>query len=506
MKKQFTLISAALLLSATATIGQNVYIPDAAFKSYLVGNNSINTSMDSEIQVSEAAAFTGEINCGYNGSITDLTGIEAFTNLNSLSFDYCSVTSLDISQNQALEYLSCKGNQLTGLNMSNQAGLRRLWCSDNQLTSLTLSPQTASTLDLLEFENNYVTGSLDLTGYTALDILKCTNNQLSGLLIDCPILSQLYCGQNNLTSLDVSACTELYNFYCPQNQLTSLTVGGSDFFATFDCSSNSLTTLDFSSCPNLSRLGCNFNQLTSLNISTCTQLTRLECAVNYLTALDLTNIPLHYLQCQDNQITSLDLSSCDLYEFSCRTNQLTSIDVSAQTYMSVFYCRDNQLTSLDISANHSIYSFNCYGNQLTSLNIANGNNTNFDQYFFANNNPNLTCITVDDANWAATNWTSGNGIIDSWATFSENCALVGIEEQEAGWSVYPNPSNGLFTVNLNTVANCTIEVFDPLGKLVFTETTRASNTTIDLQNHPAGIYTVCVAEGENVVRTKVVKQ
>ena len=35
--------------------GQNVNIPDANFKAYLVGESDINTNGDSEIQVSEAA-------------------------------------------------------------------------------------------------------------------------------------------------------------------------------------------------------------------------------------------------------------------------------------------------------------------------------------------------------------------------------------------------------------------------------------------------------------------
>ena len=42
---------------------QNVNIPDANFKAYLVGNTSINTNGDAEIQVSEATAFNGEIDC-----------------------------------------------------------------------------------------------------------------------------------------------------------------------------------------------------------------------------------------------------------------------------------------------------------------------------------------------------------------------------------------------------------------------------------------------------------
>ena len=41
--------------------GQNVNIPDANFKAYLVGNSAINTNGDSEIQVSEATAFNGAI-------------------------------------------------------------------------------------------------------------------------------------------------------------------------------------------------------------------------------------------------------------------------------------------------------------------------------------------------------------------------------------------------------------------------------------------------------------
>ena len=73
-----------LTLIISATIGivhaQNVNIPDAIFKAVLVGNSAINTNGDTEIQVSEAAAFGGTIFCASLG-ISDLTGIEAFTAL-----------------------------------------------------------------------------------------------------------------------------------------------------------------------------------------------------------------------------------------------------------------------------------------------------------------------------------------------------------------------------------------------------------------------------------------
>ena len=44
-----------LFCLAMVGFGQNVNIPDANFKAYLVGNTAINTNGDAEIQVSEAA-------------------------------------------------------------------------------------------------------------------------------------------------------------------------------------------------------------------------------------------------------------------------------------------------------------------------------------------------------------------------------------------------------------------------------------------------------------------
>jgi hypothetical protein len=82
--------------------GQNVNIPDANFKAYLVGNTAINTNGDTEIQVSEANAFGGDIQC-QSLNISDLTGIEAFS---ALTFLHCysnPLTSLDVSNIIALE-------------------------------------------------------------------------------------------------------------------------------------------------------------------------------------------------------------------------------------------------------------------------------------------------------------------------------------------------------------------------------------------------------------------
>jgi Leucine-rich repeat (LRR) protein len=184
-----------LLLLPTLGFGQNVNIPDANFKAYLVGYSAINTNGDTEIQVSEASAFNGEIYCvGLN--ISNLTGIEAFTALTGLSCGDNQLTSLDLSKNTALTGLSCSRNQLTSLNISKNtaSNLNHLLCDDNQLTSLNLSG--ASYLLKLKCHQNQLT-SLDLSKNTALTWLDCFGNQLTSLdLSKNTALTDLGCYDN----------------------------------------------------------------------------------------------------------------------------------------------------------------------------------------------------------------------------------------------------------------------------------------------------------------------
>ena len=123
---------------SVSLFSQNVYIPDANFKNYLVNNPEINTNGDTEIQVSEASSFIGEIDCG-GFNISDLTGIEAFTALTYLDCGGNQLTSLDVSQNTALNTLFCYSNQLTSLNVTQNMALESLECDNNQLTSLDVS-------------------------------------------------------------------------------------------------------------------------------------------------------------------------------------------------------------------------------------------------------------------------------------------------------------------------------------------------------------------------------
>jgi hypothetical protein len=217
-KKQNNMKKLLLVLLALPLIGfgQNVNIPDANFKAYLVGNTAINTNGDTEIQVSEATAFNGGIYC-QSMSISNLTGIEAFTALTWLECSYNQLDSLDVSQNTALTTLWCFNNQLTSLNVSQNTALHTLFCYNNQLTSLDVSQNTALT-EFICYNNNLT--SLDVSQNTAL--------------------TELYCGVNQLTSLNVSLNTALTWLSCYDNQLSSLNVrnGNNTNFVYFSATNN----------------------------------------------------------------------------------------------------------------------------------------------------------------------------------------------------------------------------------------------------------------------------
>ncbi len=215
--------------------------------------------------------------------------------------------------------------------------------------------------------------SLDVSGCTALTWLNCSNNQLTSLDVSgCTALTTLYCGENQLTSLDLSGCTALATFECYNNQLTSLDVSGCTSLTSLTCYENQLTSLNVSGCTALTYLWCSKNQLTSLDVSDCVALTKLKCWVNQLTSLDVSDCTaLTTLFCYHNQLTSLDVSGCSaLVWLSCSSNPLTSLDASGCTALTTLYCSCTQLTSLNVLGCTALTELCCEGSQLTNLDVS----------------------------------------------------------------------------------------------------------------------------------------
>ena len=126
----------------------SIYNPSGSYQIAIDVNN------DGEIDVAEALqvyylSISGQ-------SISDLTGLEYFSNLRWLGATY---------------------NQITQISLATLTNLQSLFISNNQLNNI------------------------DLTGLMDLNIFTCDNNQITSLdFSEKPNLKRVYCGHNQLTS------------------------------------------------------------------------------------------------------------------------------------------------------------------------------------------------------------------------------------------------------------------------------------------------------------------
>ena len=158
-------------------LGQNVCIPDANFKAYLLGNFDINMNGDTTISVNEAALYSGYVDC-FGLGISDFTGIEAFTSVTGIFCSANQLTSLDVSQNTNLELLHCAYNEIETLDISNNPELTVVYAPGNQLT--VLNTFHANALLHLDCSWNFLQ-SLDVSNNKNLKELDCQMNQLTCL-------------------------------------------------------------------------------------------------------------------------------------------------------------------------------------------------------------------------------------------------------------------------------------------------------------------------------------
>ena len=205
-------------------------------------------------------------------------------------------------------------------------------------------------------------------------VKKFDTNQDSSLSdTEIAAVKKINCSNKGITNLKgIEYFTSLNILWCTDNQLTALDVSENTALTKLNCCFNKLTSLDVSKNTALTILECNANRLTSLDVSKNTALTELNCSINKLTALDVSkNTALTELYCNDNQLTSLDVSkNTALTKLNCSINKLTALDVSKNMALTELYCNDNQLTSLDLSNTNIMNDPNC-GNNIYQIVVDN---------------------------------------------------------------------------------------------------------------------------------------
>lgn len=75
------------------------------------------------------------------------------------------------------------------------------------------------------------------------------------------------------------------------------------------------------------------------------------------------------------------------------------------------------------------------------------------------------------------------------------------------FSIFPNPNNGSFTINVGSFENVTIEVYNISGQLILKETVLKSITPINLKENSKGIYFIKIkTDNKAIIVSKIVCQ
>lgn len=326
------------------TLDNTVHFTDMVLSRRLLEMTEPKIDADGDGKITfEEAAVVKELNLGFSEKpesskdcITDITGLEYFTSLETLNLKYNTVSDAKpIEGISTLQVLILGENPISSINLDKLGELTDLRLYGTNISEIDLSKTPK--LESLYLQRTKVS-KVDLTPLQSLD---------QALINNCSNLSEIKA--SNLPSL-----TRL------------------------DAVEGNLTSFEISDCPSLRDLHLNSNKLTSIKLNNLAMLMRLNVYDNQLTSIDVSNLP--FLMW--------------LFVFD---NQLTSIDLSANVMLKEFRASNNPLTEVNLSTNVNLGSLELENmSKMKTLNIKNGHYDEWDsEYFIVDGNTALEKVITD---------------------------------------------------------------------------------------------------------------
>lgn len=325
------------------TLDNTIHFADKVLERRLLAMTEpkIDADGDGKITFEEAAAVK-ELQLGFDlkpestvDCVTDITGLEYFTSLETLSLKFNKVSDIKpIEGISTLKVLILGENPISSINLDKLGELTdlRLYGTDISDIDLTKTPK----LESLYLQRTNVS-KVDLTPLQSLD---------QALLNKCSSLTELKASNlPSLTRIDAIECN--------------------------------LKSFEISDCPSLRELHLNSNKLTSIKMTNLAMLMRLNVYDNQLTSIDVSNLPLlMWLFVYDNQLTSIDLSAnVPLREFRASNNPLTEVNLST----------NENLVSLELESM----------SKMKTLNIKNDFYDEYSEYLIVDGNTALEKVITD---------------------------------------------------------------------------------------------------------------
>lgn len=396
-----------------------------------------------------------------------LTALDVSANpvLKNIAVTENQITALDVSANPFLKNISLTGNQITALDFSNNPKIESFYVNNNQLTSLNLKNGFNALINSQAFNitNNPGLTCIEVSDANYATTTWTTIDSQHRFSSNCS-LAQTYVPDNNLeaylethdasgntvvlgdpTSMGNGIANDDYVFTNRIKIVTQLNVfnqsitdmtGIEDFIAlqVLQTSTNNIASIDVSNLLSLYDLSVQSNPITTIDVSQNSNLLILDIGSTSIGNLDvMQNLRLESLNIDYTPISIIDITkNLNLKTFSAENVPLNQVDLSQNSKLEYLELRNNSLstldfssnlllqylileavpvTSLDLSSYDKLLEIRLNNNaSLAQLNLKNGTNTNIPTTSFdITNNPSLTCIEVDDVNYANTNWTSKDG-------------------------------------------------------------------------------------------------
>lgn len=325
------------------TLDNTIHFADKVLERRLLAMTEpkIDADGDGKITFEEAAAVK-ELQLGFDlkpestvDCVTDITGLEYFTSLETLSLKFNSVSDI-----KPIEGISTLKVLILGENPISSINLDKL----GELTDLRLYGTNISDIDLTK----------------------------------TPKLESLYLQRTNVSKVDLTPLQSLDQALLNKcSSLTEIKASNLPSITRIDAVECNLKSFEISDCPSLRELHLNSNKLTSIKMTNLAMLMRLNVYDNQLTSIDVSNLPfLMWLFVYDNQLTSIDLSAnVPLREFRASNNPLTEVNLNT----------NENLVSLELESM----------SKMKTLNIKNDFYDEYSEYLIVDGNTALEKVITD---------------------------------------------------------------------------------------------------------------
>ena len=325
------------------TLDNTIHFADKVLERRLLAMTEpkIDADGDGKITFEEAAAVK-ELQLGFDlkpestvDCVTDITGLEYFTSLETLSLKFNSVSDI-----KPIEGISTLKVLILGENPISSINLDKL----GELTDLRLYGTNISDIDLTK----------------------------------TPKLESLYLQRTNVSKVDLTPLQSLDQALLNKcSSLTEIKASNLPSITRIDAVECNLKSFEISDCPSLRELHLNSNKLTSIKMTNLAMLMRLNVYDNQLTSIDVSNLPLLMW----------------LFVFD---NQLTSIDLSANVSLREFRASNNPLTEVNLSTNENLVSLELESmSKMKTLNIKNDFYDEYSEYLIVDGNTALEKVITD---------------------------------------------------------------------------------------------------------------